>query len=220
MPLLRKYRLTAAGLAARRRNAQKSTGPRTPLGKRRSALNSLKKSLCTNWRALLIPLKGQNPRDYRGLHRDLIAMLEPDNSFFRSLVRDLVEAWWEKLCWLRGQALGPTGPAMRDKLDLEIESRLTRYLTALSLHKRKWNAWLVNSLRGPISSPAALRERMEARLAAFRPSNGIMQVVNGQEDAENAEMCSPPQNAISVTHRQIRGLAEMAKKTNPSRISP
>lgn len=219
MSLIRR-RLTAAQLAANRRNAKKSTGPRTPEGKRRAALNSLKKSLCPHWRALLIPLKGQNPRDYKGLHRDLIAMLEPDNSFFRALVRDLVESWWEKLCWLRGEILGPTGPAMRDKFDLEIESRLTRYLTALSLHKRKWNAWLVCALGAPISSPAMLRERMEVRLAAFHTSNGIIQVVNGPEEPENTEKCAPPKNAIPVTHRQIRGLAKVAEKTNPTHISP
>lgn len=214
--LIRKRPLSAAALAANRRNAKKSTGPRTPEGKRRAALNSLKKSLCPNWRAVLIPLKGQNPREYKGLHRDLIAMLEPDNSFFRSLVRDLVEAWWEKLCWLRGQTEGPSGPAMRGKLDLEIESRLTMYLTALSLHNRKWNAWLATTLGGPISSPAMLRERIEARLAAFHPSNGIMQVVNGPQEPENAKKCLPPQSAMTATHRQEKDLGELAKKTNPA----
>ncbi len=36
-------------IAARRRNALKSTGPRTAVGKRRSALNSLKWRLCPPW---------------------------------------------------------------------------------------------------------------------------------------------------------------------------
>ncbi len=42
MSLLKPHRLTPALLAANRRNAQRSTGPRTPAGKARSALNSLK----------------------------------------------------------------------------------------------------------------------------------------------------------------------------------
>ena len=41
MPL-RKSPMTPARLAANRRNAQKSTGPRTPLGKSRSRLNGLR----------------------------------------------------------------------------------------------------------------------------------------------------------------------------------
>lgn len=197
--------VTAAQLAANRRNAQKSTGPRTPEGKRRAALNSLKKSLFPHWRATLIHLKGENPQEYRRLHRDLIAILGPDNSFFRALVRELVELWWEKLCWLRGQMLGPTGPAVRDKFDLEIESGLTRYLTALSLHKRKWNAWLAHALGGPISSPAMLRERMEARLEAFRSSNGIMQVVNSGSRSENDKTNLPSENAVLASCRDERG---------------
>ncbi len=42
MSLRRSPRLTPAALAARRANAQKSTGPRTPLGKQRSAANLLR----------------------------------------------------------------------------------------------------------------------------------------------------------------------------------
>ncbi len=42
MSLLKPHRLTPALLAANRRNAQSSTGPRTAAGKGRSALNSLK----------------------------------------------------------------------------------------------------------------------------------------------------------------------------------
>jgi hypothetical protein len=42
MALLRKRPLTPAALAARRANAQKSTGPRTAAGKARSRLNALK----------------------------------------------------------------------------------------------------------------------------------------------------------------------------------
>ncbi len=212
--------LTAAELAARRRNAQKSTGPRTPEGKRRSALNSLKKYLCPHWRAFLIPLKGQDPREYRRLHRDLIALLQPDNSFFRSLVRDLAEAWWEKLCWLRGQTSGPTGWPTAHKLDQRIESRLMTYVTALSLHWKKWNARLANALGGPVSSPAMMRETVEARLAAFRTHSGIIQVVNGQKGLVTAKKNSFPKNAKSVTHRRDRDLAEPVEKTNLPPISP
>ena len=42
MPLRKSRQPTPQSLAARRRNAQLSTGPRTPAGKRNSRLNALK----------------------------------------------------------------------------------------------------------------------------------------------------------------------------------
>ncbi len=46
MPLLKSPTLTPARLAANRRNALKSTGPKTAAGKRRSALNARSRNLC------------------------------------------------------------------------------------------------------------------------------------------------------------------------------
>ncbi len=46
MPLLKSPTLTLARLAANRRNALKSTGPRTAAGKRRAALNAPSRDLC------------------------------------------------------------------------------------------------------------------------------------------------------------------------------
>jgi hypothetical protein len=55
MSFPRKQTLTPASLAARRRNAQESTGPRTALGKSRVALNGLKHGLWSrSFRATLI----------------------------------------------------------------------------------------------------------------------------------------------------------------------
>ena len=63
--------LSPARLAANRRNAQKSTGPKTKAGKRRVALNARRRGLAPpeiEWQLLA---RGEDPRDFRRLHRDV-----------------------------------------------------------------------------------------------------------------------------------------------------
>jgi len=78
--------LSAAWLAANRRNALKSTGPKTAAGKRRVALNgrpvdtpSLRsgQALCSPELERQLRARGEHPRDFRRLHRDLIALFRP-----------------------------------------------------------------------------------------------------------------------------------------------
>lgn len=174
--LLKKRTLTVAEIAARRRNAQKSTGPRTPHGKRRAALNSLKHHLLPRWRALLIAAKGQDSGDYGRLHCDLLALLQPCDHYFRFLVKELVEVWWEKLCWLRGEIWGPKGRPVGRKLNHEIESQLMTYVTALSLQSRKWNYQLVEALGGPVATPGQLRRKIEAHFQVFSTLRSSIQL--------------------------------------------
>jgi hypothetical protein len=61
-------RLTPAALAANRRNAQQSTGPRTPAGKRRARLNALKHGLCSRSFAQTVISSGEDRAQFeRGL---------------------------------------------------------------------------------------------------------------------------------------------------------
>ncbi|HEV8293690.1 MAG TPA: hypothetical protein VGP94_17275, partial [Tepidisphaeraceae bacterium] len=43
----KRFKISPRKLAANRRNADKSTGPRTPQGKKQSSQNSLKHGLCS-----------------------------------------------------------------------------------------------------------------------------------------------------------------------------
>jgi hypothetical protein len=70
------------------------TGPRTARGKRRSALNRLKRGLCPGWVEQQLHARGENPEDFRQLHRDLMGHLRPDDARSRVIVETLAETWW------------------------------------------------------------------------------------------------------------------------------
>lgn len=164
MPPAAKRTLTPLDLAARRRNAQKSTGPRTAAGKFRSSLNSLKDGLCPLERALMIEFQGEDVREYRRLHRDLISLLLPQDPYLANRVADLAEACWEKVCVLRA----PVWQRFREEhiwqAEERIEVELGCLLQALSLRSRKWRYRLEQDAGGAFHSLSQLRERVESRL--------------------------------------------------------
>ena len=90
--------LTPASLEARRQNAQKSTGPRTPEGKERAALNSpflapaAGRPLRRSMRAL-----GESPLQFRRLLAGLIASHQPATPSEMMLVEDLAGLRWQRL---------------------------------------------------------------------------------------------------------------------------
>jgi len=163
----RRRSLTPLAIAARRRNAQKSTGPRTAAGKRRSALNSLQQGLCSPYREALLPLYGEDPREFRRVQRDLISLLQPDSDL-RGLVEDLAQAWLDKAGILRARPRPFGYDAATWKINREIEEKLMGFIHALSLGSRKWFYLLENSLGGPLPSTAELRMRIEARMSTFK----------------------------------------------------
>ncbi len=81
----------AARLAANRRNAQKSTGPRTAAGKRRAALNSQRRGLASPEIERQLQERGEDPDDFRRLHRDLVALFPPHVASDETAVRVMAE---------------------------------------------------------------------------------------------------------------------------------
>ena len=79
-------------LEANRRNAQKSTGPKTPEGKARSSQNGLTHGL-TSRKCPILP--GENEEEYRELQDALTRDLKPRGAMQRELVEDLVQARWK-----------------------------------------------------------------------------------------------------------------------------
>lgn len=77
-------------LRANRRNAQKSTGPRTPLGKARSAKNATTHGIFC--RDLL--LEGENKMMFRNLRESLILRLRPQDALELMFVDRIVQAQW------------------------------------------------------------------------------------------------------------------------------
>ena len=81
---------TNAQMKANRKNAKKSTGPRTEDGKARSAQNSLKHGLLA--RDTVMP--GEDPSDFDSQLSALEADIRPVNSLEFELVRQIADAQW------------------------------------------------------------------------------------------------------------------------------
>jgi hypothetical protein len=98
--------LTAAQLEARKENAQKSTGPRTAEGKRRSSQNARKHGLYSNanffWDAALA--LGEDPRDFERLLKGLVLARHPADTLEMVLVEDIALLVWKKARLDRAEA--------------------------------------------------------------------------------------------------------------------
>lgn len=82
---------THARIAANRRNAARSTGPRTPEGKKISAANSTRHGLTGNFRVL----PGENPDDFERLVTLYRRQFQPASDHEDFLVTQLVQARWQ-----------------------------------------------------------------------------------------------------------------------------
>ncbi|MCP5117710.1 MAG: hypothetical protein GY953_43360, partial [bacterium] len=81
---------TKKQIDANRRNAKKSTGPRTPEGKRRVSKNALKHGLCAS--DVVIP--GEDEAEFERLGEAFAETLEPRDEVELALVRQMVTAEW------------------------------------------------------------------------------------------------------------------------------
>ena len=88
-------------IEANRRNAQKSTGPRTPEGKNRSRFNGVKHGL----RATVAVLPGEDPAAFQERVNALMERFAPQNPVEADLLERVAATTW---------SLGaPTGPKQR-----------------------------------------------------------------------------------------------------------
>ncbi|MCP5110990.1 MAG: hypothetical protein GY953_09165 [bacterium] len=81
---------TKKQIDANRRNAKKSTGPRTPEGKRRVSQNAIKHGLCAS--QVVIP--GEDEAEFERLRDGFVETLEPRDEVELALVRQMVTAEW------------------------------------------------------------------------------------------------------------------------------
>ncbi|MGO9273229.1 MAG: hypothetical protein ACLQOO_23835 [Terriglobia bacterium] len=152
-------------LTANRRNAQKSTGPRTAAGKCRAALNSKRRGLARPEIERQLQGRGENPHDFRGLHRDLVALFPPQEASDETAVRVLAETWWEKARRLRDWA-GEGKPLTRD-LDAKIDQLILFLVNKRMERHEKWHVRLTAVLGRGLAGPADTRCMIERRLFAF-----------------------------------------------------
>ena len=81
---------TKKQIAANRRNASRSTGPRTPKGKARAAQNALKHGLT----ATKAVLPDEDPTTYEDLRLRLFEQFKPRTALAAELVESLTSTWW------------------------------------------------------------------------------------------------------------------------------
>lgn len=89
-----------AQLSANRTNARRSTGPRTPDGKRRASLNALRHGVLSD----RIVLAHEDPSEYRAHVRDLVADLGPVGALETAIVERIAVTLWRQRRLLRAEA--------------------------------------------------------------------------------------------------------------------
>jgi hypothetical protein len=146
------------------RHRPRSGGPRTAAGRRRSALNRAQRGLCPGWVRQDLARRGEDPREFIRLHRDLRGWLGPEDARTRVVVESLAEAWWEKV--RRRRDWVGTGPPDTREIDAHIDDLLQRFVWGMGYRNRKWRYRLTEAF-GPVPGPKHLRLQIEARVPAL-----------------------------------------------------
>jgi uncharacterized protein (DUF2132 family) len=82
---------TKRQIAANRRNARHSTGPKTPLGKATASMNALRHGL----RARTVVVPGERQEDFDQIHDGLQGLYQPENPAEQHLVDQAAIAQWK-----------------------------------------------------------------------------------------------------------------------------
>jgi hypothetical protein len=164
--------ISAAKLRAQRGNAKRSTGPRTKAGKFRSALNGQIRRLLPEAMERELRARGEDPREFCRLHRDLIAIFRPRHAEIAMGVMMLASAWWQKARRIR-QWVG-SGPPQSAELDARIEALLRLIVSEMQGHNRHWKTALTAVVGTTIGAPAEVRRQIEERLTLFGAKGGAL----------------------------------------------
>ena len=158
-------RLSPSRLAANRRNAFKSTGPRTKAGKYRSALNSHQSRLCPEALERELRGRGEDPREFCRLHRDLVAILHPTDAMMSAAVELLARTWWQKARRIR-QWVG-AGAVRCPEIDARLDALLMMVVDLMRRSRRPWKTRLAAVVGPLIGSPSETRCQIEGQLSLF-----------------------------------------------------
>jgi len=85
---------------ANRRNAQKSTGPRTATGKAVARMNALNHGL----RAVHLLIPGEDEEEFTQLREQLFEQFQPEGPLEAQLVDDILAGLWRKRRLVRAEA--------------------------------------------------------------------------------------------------------------------
>ena len=93
--------ISAAKLAANRENARRSTGPRTPAGKRRSRWNATQHGLFSKYAVIDTDVLKESREEFDGLHAALRRDLKPKGTAEELLVERIATIYWRHARLLR-----------------------------------------------------------------------------------------------------------------------
>lgn len=112
---------SAARTAANRRNAQRSTGPRTPQGKRRASRNALRHAQYTAppWTPQFLETQGQDSAPWIRMYQQFVREWDPEGPAEALLVEDLTNLYWAKMGLRRVQAAEAVNDVQSDALRSE-----------------------------------------------------------------------------------------------------
>ena len=222
MPKPKKQPVSEKKRLANQRNAQKSTGPKTPEGKARSKLNALLHGFfCQE----VIILKEDQPL-YKALRREMIHDLKPQKLIELGMVDKIVECYW-KMRRLRVSEAQESESELRAKLKedgdtYEAEMKRNHYPdycvpTAMGRmmdrefsgleHYSRMEQRLQNMVHRCLKELRMLREE-QAKLDALPPSPF-------EETVEQVEYQLPPDPAEGEEAEQQEGDAAAIKGSDP-----
>lgn len=157
--------ISMARRRTQRANSRLSTGPRTSAGKYRSALNGQIRRVLPEDMEREQRARGEDPREFCRLHRDLIAIFRPRHPEISAAVMMLASAWWQKTRRIR-QWVG-AGLPQSAELDARIEALLVLIVSEMRAYHEHWKTALASIVGDLIGSPSEVRRHMEERLTLF-----------------------------------------------------
>jgi hypothetical protein len=81
---------TEKQIEANKRNAQKSTGPTTEVGRSKSSRNALKHGLT----AEQVTMEGEEPQQFEAFRDDILESLSPQGAIEEQLAEQIALCWW------------------------------------------------------------------------------------------------------------------------------
>jgi hypothetical protein len=157
--------LSSARLAANRRSAKKSTGPRTPAGKARARMNAFRHGSYVSHDTAALHQIGEDAEQYTRLLQEALVSCPPANPLEGMLVEDIARLRWE-----------------RRRLQRAKEGKL---LARLEAQEREWRRRAVETERDAAIAPihaamaVGLRRVQDSR-AKFRDLLNLLEVLEHQ----------------------------------------
>ena len=206
-------RVTEKQLAANRRNALKSTGPRTPQGKAASRWNALKHGVLAK-AVIPGPLADYESRqDFDALFRSLREELAPNSVLEEMLVERIATSYWRLARVIRAEA-GAIAKRQDARIRDAAQTDWGEVLSALGAKRPLCTADRVSNLANAMSNKARLRALMVDHDPNWRKATDqevsagahkLLAQLQQQLDREQART-----RALEEAQRSIPQLAETA----------